>query len=292
MLSRVCDAPACYKRRVMFGRSLRPGSLSAWGAIALFGCALDERPLNAVDSLCTASGDCSSQGGGGLSGAAGRSAAGRGGVGGIAGAAAQGGAHAGGSDTTHAGSAGDGAGGILVGPNVTCPDLNQNAVADCLESLAQNPSFDKDVKGWAPEANGAIYWDALDGQGSNKSGTMRVENRAPTPSDGIVYSGATECVPIEANHAYDIYVQMYSRGPIITGYGSVLGRIFASPDCSGSALLVKTSELQATVDQWLTLLATVPATTGAQSLLVELSVGKLSTSSGNVNLVFDNVLVR
>jgi hypothetical protein len=181
-----------------------------------------------------------------------------------------------------------------VGPSLDCVDLDQNTVPDCSETVAKNSGFDRDVKGWSPEANGAIEWNALDARGSTGSGTMRVENRATIVADngGLVFSGATQCVSIEATRAYDLFVQMYSRGPTITAYASIVGRVFGSEDCSGAPLRVETSPIQGTIDLWLTLQATVPAVTGAKSLLVELSVGKLSETPGPVSLVFDNVLVR
>lgn len=183
---------------------------------------------------------------------------------------------------------------MQVGPTMDCPDLDQNTVLDCSETLVTNPGFDADIKGWSPEASGAISWESLDSRGSNTSGSIRVENRgtASGPDNGLIYTGANQCVKIVPDHAYVIYAQMYARGSTVDSYGSVVGRVFSSADCSGTPLHVETSAIQGTVNLWLTLQATVPAVTSAGSLLVELSVGKPTTVTGNTVLNFDNVLVR
>ena len=181
-----------------------------------------------------------------------------------------------------------------VGPTMDCPDLDQNTVLDCTETVVTNPGFDADIKGWSPEASGAISWESLDARGSNNSGSLRVENRgtASGPDTGLIYTGATQCVKVQPDHAYVIFAQMYARGPLVNAYGSVIGRVFASTDCSGTPLHVETSAIQGTVSSWLTLQATVPAVASAGSMLVELSVGKPTSVTGSAVINFDNVLVR
>jgi hypothetical protein len=181
-----------------------------------------------------------------------------------------------------------------VGPTPDCPDLDQNTVLDCNETLVSNPGFASTVKGWSPEASGATTWESLDAWGSNTSGSIRVENRgaATGPDTGLIYTGATQCVKVQPDRAYVIFAQMYARGPMVTCYGSVVGRVFASTDCSGTPLHIETSPIAGTVNLWLTLRATVPAVTSAGSLLVELSVGKPTSVTGSAVLNFDNVLVR
>ncbi|MGC4090103.1 MAG: hypothetical protein QM756_19915 [Polyangiaceae bacterium] len=248
---------------------LRTGFASS---LLLAACALDQRTLEPSNSTCQGSASCSSSGGNLARG--GNANAGLG---------------SGGND--NGGAAGDG---TQVGPTVDCPDLNQNTVPDCTETLVENSAFDHDSVAWTPGANAAVKWDSLDARGSNQSGTLRVENRSSGSAldGGLVSTGALQCVPIEPNHAYDLFVQMYSRGPTISGYASVVGRVFASSDCTGSPLRVETSPIQGTIDLWITLQATVPAEASAGSMLIELSVGRLSTMTGPVSVVFDNVLLR
>lgn len=181
-----------------------------------------------------------------------------------------------------------------VGPTTSCPDLDQNTVLDCKETLVSNPGFDGNIKGWAPEASGAISYETLDSWGSNTSGSIRIENRgtANGPDTGLIYTGASQCVKVQEDHAYVIFTQMYARGPTVNAYGSVIGRVFASKDCTGTPLHVETSPIEGTVNVWLTLRASVPAVTSAGSMLVELSVGKPTGVSGAAALNFDNVLVR
>ena len=252
-------------------------------------CSLDNRVLNGTgsDAPCQDTNECAGLGGATAAGgrASGGGDSGRGGA-----ISPTGGSRAASGAPDSAGEAGE----VQVGPTIDCPDLDQNTVLDCTETLVTNPGFDMDVKGWTPEASGAISWESLDSSGSNASGSIRVEDRGATtgPDNGLVYTGATQCVKARADHAYVIFAQMYARGPMVEAFGSVSGRSFASADCSGTPVHVETSSIQGTVNLWLTLQATVPAAMSAGSLLVELSVGKPKTVSGNVILNFDNVLVR
>jgi hypothetical protein len=268
---------------------------------AVVACALDNRLLNSTDSPCQDASQCADPGGApaeestaGESARGGRAAGGRANSGGES---ARGGANVitgGAGALSGAPGAGDEAGEEQVGPMTNCPDLDQNTVLDCTETLVTNPGFDVDIKGWSPEASGAVSWEALDQRGSNTSGSIRVENRgtASGSDNGLIYTGATQCVKVEPGRAYVIFAQMYARGPTVDAYGSVVGRVFASTDCSGTPLHIETSAIEGTVDKWLTLQATVPAVTSAGSMLVELSVGKKTTVTGNAVLNFDNVLVR
>src|SRR5450631_3671925 len=209
-----------------------PKFLVLWGGVAM-ACALDNRLLNSTDSPCQDANQCADLGGSAdAASAAGGGAHGGSSAGGRAnsgGGTARGGANAtaGASALSGAGAVAAGnAGQVEVGPTNDCPDLDQNTVLDCTETLVTNPSFDADIKGWSPEASGAISWESLDARGSDASGSIRVENRgtASGPDTGLIYTGATQCVKVQPDHAYVIFAQMYARGPVVNAYGSVIGR--------------------------------------------------------------------
>jgi hypothetical protein len=252
-------------------------------------CSVDDRTLAA---LCAEAGSGSSGScglGGSLSGQGGARATGG------KSAASSGGARepGGGDGGTGASSAGD----STIGENTTCPDLDQNTVPDCTETLAANPTFDRNSNGWQAEANTAVSWDAYDAQATEGSGSLVVENRATSgaPGMGMAYGGAKQCVPITAKSTYVVYAQMYSGTSTVSGYGSLIGRLFESADCSGSPIAdsVKVSPTIGTVNLWMTLQTdALAAPAGAKSLLVELQVGKLANNTDRVSLRFDNVLVR
>jgi len=257
----------------------------------MIACALDNRVLNGTDSPCLETNQCTETAG---SNAAGKAA---GGSASSAGRGSQGGAHthtAGASSSVAGSSEGGAAGDQDVGPPMNCPDLDKNTVPDCMETIATNPGFDGNIKGWSAETSGVVNYETLDAWGNSSSGSVRVENRgmASGPDTGLVYTGASQCVKAQEGRAYVILAQMYARGPTITAYGSVVGRVFASKDCSGTPLQVETSTIEGTVNSWITLRANVPAVTSAGSLLVELSVGKPTSVTGSAALNFDNVLVR
>lgn len=253
-----------------------------WGAFVLYACTLDQRtlkpPLSCEGDGCIDFDVAGEGGGGGTGGGAARGAGGHGGE----------------IEFTAGYSSEDGGeAGSLTGPDASCPDLDQNTILDCDETLAKNPTFDRDVNGWTPEADGAIAWNEFDWKASLDSGSITVKNRAKGASSGDApHTAAKQCIRIADNRTYDVYAQMYLRGPTQTAYGAVSGRVFAADDCTGAALDIQSSLNLNTVDQWLTLKTTLPAAAGVHSLLVELMVTKAPSTPGEVSVQFDNVLVR
>lgn len=273
----------------MFRGSRAASSLAVMAALG-FGasCSVDDRTLSPACGGDTSLDDACGQGGtvsqGGARATGGKSASATGGI-----------------DDSRGGEGGTGAassaGDSSIGGNTTCPDLDQNTVPDCTETLAENPTFDRDAKGWQAEANTAVSWDAYDAQTTETSGSLVVENRATSgaPGMGMAYAGAKQCVPITPKSTYVVYAQMYSGSSTVSGYGSVIGRLFESTDCTGSPVSdsVKVSPTIGTINLWMTLQTDeLAAPAGANSLLVELQVGKLANNTERVSLRFDNVLVR
>jgi hypothetical protein len=184
-----------------------------------------------------------------------------------------------------------------VGAGVDCADLDRNTIADCLESLLENSTFNADIRHWKPEARAALTWNRADALASGNSGSIEVQNAAPSSNAdvGLVYTGATQCVAISkgaSSGEYALYAQTYSANSSVVAYGSISARPFASADCTGTPLSVNYSPTQGTLSLWVTITVSVPVVESARSLLVELSVGKLATIEEPVALRFDNILVR
>lgn len=260
---------------------------------AVSACSVDDRVLSVQALGCAEDASCagSSVGTGGvISGSGGRSAA----TGGRS--QAQGGALVNrGGEGGVAGAAGAGGDGSVVG--IACPDLDQNTVPDCDETVVENATFNLDVEGWRVEPNAVGSWSFINAQAGEKSGSILVESNVPANSssgDAFVYTGVTQCLPLNGLAGeHQIFAQMFSEGEAVTAYGSVVGRLFTTADCSGSPVSVTPSPNQGNTSNWFPMqTALFTADAKAKSLMVELRVGKLATRTGSVSLRFDNVLVR
>lgn len=261
------------------------------GLSVVSACSLDDRVLSVQALGCADTASCGGSDvstGGRASG--GRAAATGGRV------SSQGGAQTSrGGDSAVAGSAGVGGDGNVV--TIACPDLDDNTVPDCDETLATNATFNIDIEGWRPETNATAIWSFINAQAGEKSGSIQVESNVPANTasgDAFVYTGVVQCLPLDgAAGEHQIFAQMFSEGEAVTAYGSVVGRVFASADCTGSPVSVTPSPNQGNTGNWFPMQTALFAVdTGAKSLLVELRVGKLAMRTGSVSLRFDNVMVR
>lgn len=253
-------------------------------------CSVDDRMLtqglDCVNAGCggsLATGGSTSAGGK-SSGTGGRAQGGNGGSKSVA---------SGGQSGDTGGTAGQGG---VPAVDIVCPDLDDNTVPDCDETLAVNATFNTDVEGWRVEANATAIWSFINAQAGEKSGSIQVESNVPantSSGDAFVYTGVTQCLALDAPGEHQIFAQMFSEGEAVTAYGSVVGRLFSSTDCSGSPTNTFPSLNQGNTSNWFPVQTSVfMADASARSLMVELRVGKLATRTGMVSLRFDNVFVR
>lgn len=253
-------------------------------------CSVDDRvlePSDCADTSC-GTGGATAQGGsaastGGKSATGGRTG-GRGGT-----------ANSGGAETEGGAGPTDGGGGSSI-VDIACPDLDQNTVPDCSESLAVNATFNKDIDGWRSQVYAIASWDFVNAQAGEKSGSIFLKNAAPAnpaSGDAFVYTGANQCLAVDGEGEHQIFAQVFSDGEVVTGYGSVVARLFATGDCTGTPRSVVTSPNQGNTGNWFTVQTSLfPTESDVQSVMVELRVGKLSTRTDAVSMRFDNVMVR
>jgi hypothetical protein len=254
-------------------------------------CSVDDRVLSVQALGCGETNSC----GGSQASTGGRTSGGRANTTGGR-VSSQGGAQTNrGGDSSVAGSAGAGGEGNVI--TIACPDLDDNTVPDCDETLASNATFNLDIEGWRPETNATAIWSFINAQAGEKSGSIQVESNAPANTasgDAFVYTGVVQCLSLDGSAAeHQIFAQMFSEGEAVTAYGSVVGRVFASADCTGSPVSVTPSPNQGNTGNWFPMQTAVfMVDANARSLLVELRVGKLAMRTGSVSLRFDNVMVR
>jgi len=276
--------------------------------VALVGCPLDERTMQPVPTTTDSGGSGGSGGSDGGSagasdGGAGGSTSSSGGGGGTGPdtATSSGGSDAGGSSSV--GGTGNGAGGATgtAGPTTTgeggaagdpgCPDLDDNNVADCDETLVENASFDANLNGWHEETNALANWERDDALDHDASGSATITNRTVYEDrEGQVMRGLWQCIPSSAGTAYRMLTQVRITGAEGQGWGGLNLWFYDGADCTGTVVTASTP-LLGTTTGWSLTEAQVQASETAQSMLVRLVVNK-PFSSPAITVDFDNVLIR
>jgi hypothetical protein len=252
-------------------------------------CSVDDRVLEPSDcgAPSCGSGGAAAHGGsptstGGKSASGGRPE-GKGGAANSGGAETEGGAPTDGGDGS-------------TSVDIACPDLDENTVPDCEETLVRNGTFDADIDGWRSQTYATASWDFVNAQAGEKSGSIFLENAAPANTasgSGFIYTGVNQCLAIEGEGQHQIFAQVFNDGEMVAGYGSVVARLFTSGDCTGTPVSVVASPNLGNTGNWFTVQTSLfPTDASVQSVMVELRAGKLSTRTGAVSLRFDNVMVR
>lgn len=272
--------------------------------LTLVGCPLDERTLQPMPST---------NGGGGSAGADGGDDGGAGGgtspVDGASGTTAQAATSGGGFAASATNSVGGtstalgGAGGTTstststttgeagAGNDPGCPDLDDNSVADCEETLVQNASFDVNLNGWHEESNALGSWEHEDALDHDASGSATITNRTfYEDREGQVMRGLWQCVPASAATSYRLLTQVRISGEAGQVWGGLSVSFYDAPDCTGNVVTASTPMLGTTTD-WSMTEARAEAATNTQSMLVRLVVNK-PYSAPAVTVDFDNVLIR
>ena len=231
------------------------------------------------DSESNDGGASANDGGGGASDSGGIGTAGGGGS-----AAGAGGGTAGGSG---------GAGGAPAGG---CPDLDQNGIADCRETLVANPGFDDATTNWTPATGGTASWTSVDGTSDPASGAIAVTNVDINPNDAVdgwVTTGASQCIPVNAGSKYEVALQAKLATGQGSGWAGFILDYFLAANCAGPPVSFPflSSEVT-TTGSWQTVSGTttqIPL--GVASVAVRLVVAKPPAQTSLEGL-FDNVLVR
>lgn len=296
-------------------RSFPPAS-AALCAVALgFGaCSVDDRKLEGADVFIISGGQVGSGGASGSAGQGGASAATVGGggaatagaagsdpgvggaLGGAAGASSStGGGGDGATGGTHPGTAGadPGSGGNAgAGEPERCPDLDENGVLDCDESVVKNPSFDRDVQGWLNDVEMELEWEDRDATGQEASGALGATSSYQDDRDGGRLLGARQCVPIVGGDVYEFAAQVNVPEDAGKTYAGLEMQVYDGPSCSGTPLDKKQSEtLFGAGPDWGVAALTYLTPTSGKSVMVRLLWIK-PYRQDPVTVLFDNVLVH
>ena len=285
----------------------RLGSAALVALVALVGCPLDERTLQPMPTTTDSGGNGGSDGGsaGAPDGGAGgnSSSGGNGGAGGSdadtetsSGGSDAGGTSAGGSGGNDTGGAGGSAGASSTGEaggtgDPGCPDLDDNHVADCDETLVDNASFDANLNGWHEETNALANWEHEDALDHDASGSATITNRTVYEDrEGQVMRGLWQCIPANPGTAYQMLTQVRITGEEGQGWGGLNLWFYDGADCTGTVVTASTPLLGTTAD-WSLTETRAEAPENTQSMLVRLVVNK-PYSAPAIAIDFDNVLIR
>lgn len=278
---------------------------------------MDDRQLEGTSGTIISSGSGSGDGGSaGLGGQAGDGESGQAGNGGSRSAAGPGsggvpgvgntgssdaGAHAegagnGGTTTTGAsgelgsgGAEGDGGTGSVATPG--CPDLDENGVGDCEETLVGNAGFDSDTDEWTVEPDVSALWDVTDGFRYDESGSLAVSNQTFVDgASGMGMAGASQCITADPQQSYLFLTQVFLDGGQESGWGGIIIWFFDEPGCTGN-LKASNAQLVSATGEWFVTYLRMPIPSDTVSMQVRLVAQKpLDQPSFQAN--FDNVLVR
>jgi len=199
-----------------------------------------------------------------------------------------GGIDAGGTASTTSSTTGEGG----AGGNPECPDLDQNQVADCEETLLENARFDANLNDWHEEVNALANWEDEDALGFDASGSVSITNRTVDDErDGLIMRGVWQCVPAQGAKKYQLLTQIrVSTDNESLGWGGINVWFSEQPDCTGTLVTVSTPLLGTTTD-WSQTETIADAPADAKSMLVRLVVNK-HYKAAPVTIDFDNVLIR
>ena len=245
------------------------------------------------------SGGAGSVGGGGVAGTGGAGSSGGAGAGSGGGseAAGAGGASSGGGGAGRGGGGGAGSAG-QAGSGVAgaCPDLDQDGIADCLETLVANAGFDDGVTNWTAAPGSTVSWTSVDGTSNPASGAIAVTNVDTNPNEAVngwVTTAVSQCIPVNAGATYEVALQAQLTPGQGSGWVGFILNSYLTANCAGSPLSFPflSPEITAT-GAWQTISGTttqVPL--GVVSAALQLVVAKPPAQTSLEGL-FDNVLVR
>ncbi|HTA89556.1 MAG TPA: hypothetical protein VK745_08270 [Polyangiaceae bacterium] len=172
-----------------------------------------------------------------------------------------------------------------------CPDLDQDGVPDCQQTLVQNPSFQVDDSGWLVEQNVAAAWSQSDAQAHADSGSLRIESTLVSDLSGLTTVGVHQCLTV-TQAGYEAYAELLVPGSQRTvGTAGIELDFFASADCSGDTLDERASDTTGVADTWQLLSLQVDTPEGSRSISVRLMTAKPFVAAPFAAL-FDDVLVK
>jgi len=93
-------------------------------------------------------------------------------------------------------------------PPQGCPDLDQNSVDDCDETVVENADFSFGIALWKPERDIIIRVEEQSVAEAETPPALSVQSVRALESDALVTAGASQCVVISGGSDYALYAQI------------------------------------------------------------------------------------
>jgi hypothetical protein len=214
----------------------------------------------------------------------------QGGTTGLGGGTGGSGGDSNGGSTTLAGAGSGGTQGGTGGVSGRCPDLDDNGVLDCDETLIHNASFDVDTTGWSAETNVSLEWISTDAEGRTDSGSLGLSDTFEMMQDGSLMVGAHQCQPVNEASVYRFITQISVPGDAPDTRAGFQILLYDGPECTGMTLDTQTSVLTQG-SGWQLADLTYQTPTTAKSVGLRL-VSVKPFGDPPVTVLFDNVLMH
>jgi hypothetical protein len=173
-----------------------------------------------------------------------------------------------------------------------CPDLDDNGVLDCDETILKNPAFDRDVASWSNDVDMELAWEDEDATGQAASGALGATSDFRVDQDGSKLLGARQCFPVAPARVYEFGAQIFVPEDAGETRATVQLLVYDGPSCSGDIVDNKmSSDLVGASPDWQPARLTYLTPTSAKSINLRLISIKLFREDP-VTVLFDNVLVH
>jgi hypothetical protein len=172
-----------------------------------------------------------------------------------------------------------------------CPDLDENGVGDCDETLVRNANFSRGIELWKPEPNILIQGEAHDASENSPPSSMSVASVLERASDALVTAGASQCVVLPGGGDYTFFAQVYLPPDQGEGSAGISGLFFDNESCVGPATGTFMSMFVKDTDEWVSIGGTWPAPETALSVSIRLLTTK-PFRQPELQALFDDILVR
>lgn len=169
-----------------------------------------------------------------------------------------------------------------------CPDLNENAVADCDETLVDNATFEADTENWNVEAPAAMHWEAAAPDAT--SGVLVITHGGSGAGEQPSMAGSFQCIAVDAEAHYRFLAETFIPEGQAGALSGISALFYGSSDCSGVRLGVINSPTQSRAGGWRVVHGSGQTPARARSLKLRLVVIKAEAEAAT-EVRFDNVLV-
>ena len=192
------------------------------------------------------------------------------------------------------GAAGDpsseaGAGGATQAPRA-CPDLDENGVEDCDETLVQNADFSFGISLWKPEPDVIIQSSQEDASENSPAGSLSVSSVRTFDSEALVEVGASQCIALPGVGEYAFFAQLFLAGEQESGSARLAALFFEFENCTGQAIGSYDSDTITDTDEWIIAGGIAEAPDGTASVSIRLMTVK-PFQQETLEVLFDDVLL-